>query len=104
MEVILSQDVKSLGKVGDVVKVKDGYARNLLIPRKLAFVASAANLKRIESQKKKRETLSNGSCGSLTPSDFKWKLPQSPRSSLPPSLALKPPSTPWKFLSPFEIK
>ena len=55
MEVILSQDVHALGSVGQVVKVKDGYARNFLIPRKLAFIATAANLKRIEQQEKKRK-------------------------------------------------
>ncbi len=55
MEVILSQDVQALGKIGEVVKVKDGYARNFLIPKKLAFMATPANLKKIEQQKKKRE-------------------------------------------------
>lgn len=55
MEVILSQDVGVLGKLGEVVKVKDGYARNFLIPRKLAYVATAANLKRIEQQEKNRK-------------------------------------------------
>ena len=55
MEVILSQDVQTLGKIGEVVKVKDGYARNYLIPRKLAYVATSANLKKIELQEKKRK-------------------------------------------------
>ncbi|MCK5580928.1 MAG: 50S ribosomal protein L9 [Candidatus Omnitrophica bacterium] len=54
MEVILSQDVASLGKVGDVVKVKTGYARNFLIPEKFACLATPANLKRIEQQKAKQ--------------------------------------------------
>ena len=54
MEVILSQDVQHLGKLGDVVKVKDGYARNYLLPRKLAFAATPSNLKKIEQQEKKR--------------------------------------------------
>jgi large subunit ribosomal protein L9 len=54
MEVILSQDVPSLGSIGDVVRVKDGYARNYLIPKKLAYAATASNLKRIELQKKKQ--------------------------------------------------
>lgn len=52
MKVILTQDVKHLGKVGDVVKVKDGYARNLLLPRDLAYLATPENLKRIERQQK----------------------------------------------------
>lgn len=51
IEVILSQDVASLGKVGDVVKVKDGYARNFLVPTKKAYLATPGNLKRIEKQK-----------------------------------------------------
>ena len=55
MEVILSQDMQNLGKVGEVVKVKEGYARNYLLPRKLAFAATPANLKRIEQQAKKRK-------------------------------------------------
>lgn len=55
MEVILSQDVPKLGKLGDVVKVKEGYARNFLIPRKLACVATGGNLKRIEQFQKKRK-------------------------------------------------
>ena len=54
MEVILSKDVPVLGKIGEVVKVKDGYARNYLIPKKLAYMATPANLKRIEQQEKKR--------------------------------------------------
>ena len=55
MEVILSQDVHHLGKLGDVVKVKDGYARNYLLPEKLAFAATPSNLKKIEQQEKKRK-------------------------------------------------
>jgi large subunit ribosomal protein L9 len=55
MEVILSQDVHALGKLGQVVKVKDGYARNFLIPRKMAYMATATNLKRIEQQEKNRK-------------------------------------------------
>ena len=55
MEVILSQDVDALGTIGQVVKVKDGYARNFLIPKKFAYIATAANLKRIEQQEKNRK-------------------------------------------------
>lgn len=54
MEVILSQDVPMLGKVGDVVKVKDGFARNLLLPKKLACLATPVNLKRIEKVKQQK--------------------------------------------------
>ena len=53
MEVILSKDIQTLGKLGEVVKVKDGYARNFLLPGKLAYPATPSNLKRIEQQEKK---------------------------------------------------
>ena len=55
MEVILTQDVPLLGKTGDVVKVKDGYARNLLFPKKIAYIATPANLKHIQQLEKKRQ-------------------------------------------------
>lgn len=60
MKVILTQDVKSLGKRGDVVQVAEGYGRNFLLPKGLGLEASKANLTtlahenaRIEAQKKK---------------------------------------------------
>lgn len=53
MEVILCQMVPKLGKIGDVVKVKSGYARNYLLPNKMAFLATAGNIKRIDHQKAK---------------------------------------------------
>ncbi len=51
MEVILLERVEKLGQMGDVVKVKDGYARNFLLPRKKALRANADNLAMFESQK-----------------------------------------------------
>lgn len=51
MEVILLKDVKDIGKAGEVKKVSDGYARNMLIPRKLAMEATAANLKQLEKRR-----------------------------------------------------
>lgn len=54
MKVILGQDVRKLGHVGDVVKVKDGYARNFLLPRKVAFLATPENISKIEREKAKR--------------------------------------------------
>jgi large subunit ribosomal protein L9 len=53
MEVILSQDVASLGRTGDLVKVKDGYARNYLLPRQLALAATKENKKKVEAVKAK---------------------------------------------------
>jgi large subunit ribosomal protein L9 len=54
MEVILRQDVNKLGKAGNIVKVKNGYARNFLIPNGLAVPLNAANLKKLEQEKEKR--------------------------------------------------
>ena len=47
MEIILREDVQNLGKAGEVVKVRDGYARNFLLPKGLAYVATEGNKKRI---------------------------------------------------------
>jgi len=49
MKLILNSDVKSLGRKGDVVDVAKGYARNYLLPKKLAIVATSSNLKFAES-------------------------------------------------------
>lgn len=45
MKVILKEDIKSLGKAGDIVNVSDGYARNYLIPRGLALIADKKKCK-----------------------------------------------------------
>ena len=55
MELILIEDVAKLGKLGDVVNVKKGYARNFLLPRQLAIEATDKNLKFLEERKKKRQ-------------------------------------------------
>lgn len=52
MEVILKEDIAKLGKIGEVVRVRDGYARNYLLPRGLVLVANQKNLKTFEHQKK----------------------------------------------------
>ena len=52
MQVILLEDVPSLGKAGDQVKVSDGYGRNYLIPKKKAMLATEKSLKAIEHQKR----------------------------------------------------
>jgi large subunit ribosomal protein L9 len=52
MKVILSEEVENLGHPGDLVKVADGYARNYLLPRGLAIVATPRNVKQLEHQKK----------------------------------------------------
>ena len=51
MQVILLKDVKGQGKAGQVVKVSDGYARNMLFPRQLAMEATPANMKVLEKKR-----------------------------------------------------
>jgi large subunit ribosomal protein L9 len=51
MQIILQEDVEKLGMRGQVVEVAEGYARNFLLPRKLALEASAGNLKRLEKMR-----------------------------------------------------
>lgn len=51
MIVILIKDVKGVGKAGDVVKVSDGYARNMLLPKGLATEATEGNVRNLEKQK-----------------------------------------------------
>ena len=51
MEVILLQDVKALGKKGEIVKVNDGYARNFILPKKLGVEATGANKNDLKLQK-----------------------------------------------------
>jgi len=59
MEIILRQAVENLGKPGDVVKVKAGYARNYLLPHGLAYEATPGNLKRIQQERERLEAAEN---------------------------------------------
>jgi len=52
MKVILRQNFDSLGEIGQIVDVKDGYARNFLIPRKIAYTALKGNIQALEEEKK----------------------------------------------------
>jgi large subunit ribosomal protein L9 len=52
MKVILKEDVKNLGKRGDVVDISEGYGRNYLLPKKLAVKISPGNLKQIDREKR----------------------------------------------------
>lgn len=52
MEVILKEDIPHLGKIGEVVRVRDGYARNYLLPRGMVLVANKKNIKSFEHQKR----------------------------------------------------
>ncbi len=57
MKIILTQDVKALGKKGDVVEVKDGYARNAILPKKLGVEATAKNMNDLKLQRAKEEKI-----------------------------------------------
>lgn len=57
MKLLLKDDVKNLGKAGDVVTVRDGYGRNYLLPQGLAVQVTAGNLKVIEAEKKRLQAL-----------------------------------------------
>lgn len=53
MQVILLEDVKTLGKKGEIVKVSDGYARNFVLPKKLGIEATQKNLNELKNQQKR---------------------------------------------------
>ncbi len=55
MKLILVEDVETLGKAGDVIDIKDGYARNYLLPKNLALQMNTANLKLVEKNKEKQK-------------------------------------------------
>lgn len=55
MQIILTQDVKALGKKGEMVNVNDGYARNFILPKKLGLEANAKNLNDLKLQKAAEE-------------------------------------------------
>lgn len=55
MKVILRKKIETLGNVGDVINVKDGYARNYLIPRQYAYIATKGSVQALEEEKKLNE-------------------------------------------------
>ncbi|MCI8640051.1 MAG: 50S ribosomal protein L9 [Coprococcus sp.] len=57
MKVILMQDVKALGKKGEIVDVNDGYARNFILPKKLGLEANSKNLNDLKLQKQNKEKI-----------------------------------------------
>ena len=57
MEVVLLEDVKALGKKGQIVKVNDGYARNFILPKKLGVEATSKNLNDLKLQKANEEKM-----------------------------------------------
>jgi len=68
MQIILQEDVEKLGNRGQVVEVAEGYARNFLLPRKLALEANAGNMKRLEKMRAafaKKEAIEKGDAQKL---------------------------------------
>ncbi|XCP84992.1 50S ribosomal protein L9 [Roseburia hominis] len=61
MKVILLQDVKSLGKKGEIVSVNDGYARNFILPKKLGVEANSKNMNDLKLQKQNQEKVAQES-------------------------------------------
>jgi len=55
MRIVLRTDVEKVGRRGEVVKVADGYARNFLLPKKLALLATPGNMKRIDQERRVQE-------------------------------------------------
>jgi large subunit ribosomal protein L9 len=55
MKLLLREDVRDLGSAGDIVEVKAGYARNYLLPKRLAVEPIASNIKRVELERADRE-------------------------------------------------
>ncbi len=55
MKIILAKDIRTVGEAGDVVSVADGYARNYLLPKKFAYIATKKNLSIVEKIKKDAE-------------------------------------------------
>ena len=56
MKIILREDVEKLGKAGEIIKVKDGFGRNYLIPQKLAVLANVRNMKTLDHDRRTIET------------------------------------------------
>ena len=86
MKVILLQDVKGQGKKGQSVEVSDGYARNFLLPKKLAEEATADNLNAMKIKEKEmciRDSLNSYAILCLTLSASSARLPSLKRSKVP---------------------
>ncbi len=63
MDVILREDVEKLGRAGEVVTVKDGYGRNFLLPRGLAYLATDGNRRRLDAEQRLRDRKSAAAVG-----------------------------------------
>ena len=72
MKVILLEDVKSLGKKGQIVNVSDGYARNMILPKKLGVEATSKNLNDLKLRKANEEKVAQEN---LDAADISQELP-----------------------------
>ena len=90
MQVILQDNIENLGKVGDIVKVKPGYARNFLIPRGLAAEASTRNVSQLAHQKRAADA-KKGTSATRSPRSTSTTRPR--RSATRPASATATSST-----------
>ena len=67
MKVILLQDVKSLGKKGEIVNVSDGYARNMILPKKLGVEANSKNMNDLKLQNQHAEKVAQENLEAILP-------------------------------------
>lgn len=79
MKIILTSDIKSIGKKGQVLEVSDGYARNYLIPKKLGIIADATNMNELKTRQdsnkyKKDISLANATTLAEKMKDFKLEF------------------------------
>ena len=83
MEIILLERIEKLGQMGDVVKVKPGYARNFLLPQGKALRANKANLERFETEKSQREADNLSAAAKPRPKQARWTVLPSAWSAPP---------------------
>ena len=79
MKVILQQDVKGQGKKGQMIEASDGYARNFLLPRKLAVLATAENINTMKMQEKAKAAQMAAEKAEAEATAAKLKRPRPPR-------------------------
>ena len=103
MEIVLLEDVKALGKKGQVVKVNDGYARNFILPKKLGVEATSKNLNDLKLQKANAEKVAAEQLAADGPerlADLVLPHRQRPGRGRPARrlpLDLSPHAPPWKL-------
>ena len=74
MEIVLLEDVKALGKKGQIVKVNEGYARNFILPKKLGVEATPKNLNDLKLQKANADKIAAEQLAAAIPKLYRWKI------------------------------